>query len=297
VVQTHQRDAVARIRASEKVMRSSVRHVWEQLAQDRRRVFMVGDSLMRDQATYVNTVLNSSQLKVSYVAAGWKGNDTVSSCQQRQAQRGSNGQRKWHRYRQVPIGVAAECVSEVHNLTSRDVLLVNSGVHFNEISAYRDSIDSFLRWHTSTPRLKRPCTLWRETMPQHWDHTKDGTYLNESNTRNVSGNSAAYPCRSLSYRLPQGSRQKWNNLANPRMLHAGVPIVRMFDAFVPHFLLHQSERSSGADCTHWTSASQFLATLLIAVQVHASCELGTVEAGRRLQQQFHLDVEEKINRA
>ena len=146
---------------------------------------MVGDSLMRDQATYVNTVLNSSQLKVSYVAAGWTGNDIVSSCKQRQAQRGSKGQQKWHRYQRVSIGVAAECVSEVYSLTSRDVLLVNSGVHFNEISAYGDSVDSFLRWYTSTPRLKRPCTLWRETMPQHWDRTNDGTYLNESNTRNA----------------------------------------------------------------------------------------------------------------
>ncbi len=81
---------------------------------------MVGDSLMRDQATYVNTVLNSSQLKVSYVAAGWTGNDIVSSCKQRQAQRGSKGQQKWHRYQRVSIGVAAECVSEVYNLTSRD---------------------------------------------------------------------------------------------------------------------------------------------------------------------------------
>ena len=62
-VQTHQRDAIARIRASENVMRPSIRNVWDQLAQDHRRVFMVGDSLMRDQATYVNKILNSSSSK------------------------------------------------------------------------------------------------------------------------------------------------------------------------------------------------------------------------------------------
>ena len=273
-LEKHQHDAVARMRRIEKVVRSSIKNLWERLLHEQRRVFMVGDSLMRDQATYVRKVLNIS--KVYYVAAGWKGNDSITSCKERQAQRGLNGQQKWHRYQQVPIGVAARCVSEVYNLTSRDVLLVNSGVHFNEISEYIRSIDSFLDWFSSAPQLERPCTLWRETLPQHWHHTNDGTYrnLNASNTRKL-----PYPCRSLSCRLQHGSRQKWNDLASPSMMRAGVPIVRVFDALVPHFLQHHSEHETSADCTHWTSASQFLVSLLINVQVHSSCELQPVDGG------------------
>jgi len=63
-------------------------------------------------------------------------------------------------------------------VAANDELLVNTGVHhtFETTASIRSNLRALLNWHAAVPLRRRPCLVWRETMPQHFQ-TPTGEYV------------------------------------------------------------------------------------------------------------------------
>jgi len=73
-----------------------------------------------------------------------------------------------------------ECLEALGCIAPDAVVVANIGIHFNEPAALQKQVSSFIRWHAGargngTLIGRRPCVLWRQTLPQHFP-THDGTY-------------------------------------------------------------------------------------------------------------------------
>ena len=124
---------------------------------------------------------------------------------------------------QLPLGTPALQVSFVLDCLSPHLpvadtwFIANFGVHYgNEVEKqlYQNTdLPALAKWYAA--KAVPPNLLWRETLPQHFKESADGLFgiWGEHKT-----------CGDLS-RLPPGSRQLYNDVGNPVLKAAGIPVL------------------------------------------------------------------------
>jgi hypothetical protein len=173
-------------------------------------------------------------------------------------------------------------------LLSSDVLVANVGLHMTTRTALVSNVRAFVAWHASvasqTPQ-RAPCAVWRETMPQHFP-TLAGTYAGLigflANASHGAFDQQSYCCTPLPCvqsssgpsQQPTGAadaalvmtRQKYNDVTDPIVSAAHMPVARVFDLFAPLHYLH----GSCHDCTHYVSGHH-LASATLASAILGAC--------------------------
>ena len=160
----------------------------------------------------------------------------------------------------VDLGDTMRCLTSTGAVGAGDLIVANAGLHYNDLALLRTSVLSLLAWHQETPAAQRPCTIWRETLPQHWN-TADGTF-DKIWVDKEAARMLPYCCKPLASmeelqhtgpgRPANRSLQKWNDLANP-LVAGRMPILRLFRSFEP--LYDQHFGPGCGDCTHWSEAA------------------------------------------
>jgi hypothetical protein len=108
------------------------------------------------------------------------------------------------------------------------------------------NVNHLLAWYAAFP--KPPCTLWQQTLPQHFP-TETGTYA-----------AVGYPLTNASLKneclplhLPVWTEQKFNDAADALINQTNIPIIKLWREFAPNWDLHNDELTpqGNLDCTHW----------------------------------------------
>jgi hypothetical protein len=124
------------------------------------------------------------------------------------------------------------------------------GVHHNDPEkTLAPNLESLFRWNSEISSHNKPILLWRETTPQHFP-TISGTF--EKDNMKKCHRVSETNCKAIISKSRPGSKQKFNDLSNPRVQAAGIPIVEVFDVMKPFWFLHQDciGGETAPDCTH-----------------------------------------------
>jgi hypothetical protein len=209
------------------------------------------------------------------------------------------GQGFWY----LNLGDTLSCMQSLGLIESpSDILVINAGVHHNHPNVtLKTNVEAMLQWHQRLDKKTRPCVLWRETTPQHFDSV-DGTYA----LANIHGTSDSESCHAL--RTVEG-KQKFNAFSNKILEGSSIPIIRVWDTFAPMHEMHLGLRtvmkacnpnSVGGvdgplsacvsmwpgrvleagkvllndtllDCTHWNPVTVALSVQMLLVRVEEEC--------------------------
>ena len=138
------------------------------------------------------------------------------------------------------LGSAIACafafgvLSSRSSSTRRDIVVANAGVHHAHRDGLTLNVESLLKeMGNNTRRGGRPCLLWRETFPQHFN-TTTGTFGGFFGGRCSDGPQ----CRAITADALKGGRQMFNGVTNPLVSQAGIPIIRVFNAALSFWQLH-----------------------------------------------------------
>lgn len=167
------------------------------------------------------------------------------------------GGRQWEQQHRTPFDLISTFPDKVLKLGSRDVVLVNSGVHDN---TPRETLEKSVPVAQVVAQTVGACQqtsetcpiiFWRESTPQHF--------------ATASGNWRPHPWKSLQVAwdnvdqsmcrpVEDLNRSRWSNfrneMTNPILENAGVPILRVYK---PLAGLYQ-EHCLPNDCTHGSVA-------------------------------------------
>lgn len=190
----------------------------------------------------------------------------------------------------VLVGELMQCIQDQQKTTSADIAIVNFGVHYNNLGAdFLSNVQSVIDWHARNEQSgKRPCTLWRESAPQHFP-TPDGSFKSvfmqnldvcSAGIANVTAN-GHFGCYPLPKKFREGrSRQKWNDAIVPLMSKSSIPIVPLFKTLLPMWDAHPAcawpaaSKPARLDCTHFSSRSLFtFVNKLLIASASESCGL------------------------
>lgn len=139
---------------------------------------------------------------------------------------------------------------------SRDLAVVNFGLHHGEPSAYVAALGNFSAY-VSAHRDELPALLWQQTSAQH--------FASEWGTGEYPGGDPPFQCAPLAnlylqkdgaLALEPGAQDPgelllggWRNaLADPAMRAAGVPVVQSYNESVPLWQMHRYN-AKGLECT------------------------------------------------
>jgi len=140
------------------------------------------------------------------------------------------------------LGDAVACLQHVKLISSGDVLVVNAGVHHSQKSTLQANVNHFVDWH-SAAFPNAPCTLWRQTLPQHFP-TENGTYSK------VFAASDLKTC--LPLHLPAWTEQWFNDAVDGIINKTRIPIIKLWREFSSSWNMHAGINVNGVlDCTHW----------------------------------------------
>ena len=173
------------------------------------------------------------------------------------------------------------------------IIVANDGIWFTQGHAWRSAVAAALvranqlvtAWESVDPS-RRPCLLWRETGPQHFNMSRDGDGVYNIRYSKYMPPVYDYANKHMGCQ-PLGGRYRespWEPV-HQRLERGGVRVVRVWnasrDAFDEHlhgktkFVLNRS------DCTHWCTPGVvdiWTSLVLGAVRVH--CPVGGGGAAR-----------------
>ena len=138
-----------------------------------------------------------------------------------------------------------ECVSEMGLIGSNDVVVANAGVHHNDVRTLKANVIHFLSWWQQT--AARPCVLWRQTLPQHFD-TANGTYSPVASLTSKERLWLVKDWKFEAFREIHHSpncckpvhqpSQKFGATADPLIAQAGIPIIDLYQVGAPLWWAH-----------------------------------------------------------
>ena len=143
------------------------------------------------------------------------------------------------------------------NLGPADVVVANWGVqyhtHTGKASVYLTNVTAeTIRALTARPRWVRPLIIWRETAPQHFP----------ADTGNYGGDRLWWTTQHANCMPIQRLDLSFNEVVNPMLRQARIPILPVWEPSLPHYNAHFSWKPLGdrrvLDCTHYCLATGLL---------------------------------------
>lgn len=181
------------------------------------------------------------------------------------------------------VGDATSCLYATGLVRAQDVVVANSGAHENDEAAISVTAQQFANVYRvltaaadGGPVTPRPCVLWRQVLPQHFNTATGGYGHLLAGSPRGACSARDYPCSPLSPRVLRGamaeeksvtnmSEQVFNDIAMPIMLRAGVPVIYTWANTAPLWQYHGGCRwSKTVDCTHFAAHSPVHAIALRA---------------------------------
>jgi len=180
---------------------------------------------------------------------------------------------------------ASQDVLNDHNIAAynalgpRDILLANTGVHFNEKVQLLGSMFPFVKILQTAKHARdaRPIVIWRESSAQHFNVVPGGYWPPQKHIRErakLKHVNKKFRCKSQPMKVVVA--KDWRNFMTKKILHElRLPVLPIHTPTIPAAQFHPQTLRGGtmADCTHFCPTaggmyeiwSEFLNTVLSTV--------------------------------